>query len=106
MKDTNFLKTMNENGALAWEAFIEVVQNFIRKHKSENYKDLVSDRLPNIYYKCRLSLKQLSESMFTVVIMHYHVIESNKHEYNKIKTCLFWPEVISEFICQNYLRIH
>lgn len=68
-KYTNFAKTMNENGALAWEALVELVQNFIRKHKSENYKDLVS---VNIYYRNslslfrRISLKQLSESIFTV----------------------------------------
>lgn len=43
LKDTNFVKTMSENEASAWLAFAEVVQNFLGKHKSENYKDLVTN---------------------------------------------------------------
>ncbi len=43
LKDSNFMKTMSENEASAWRAFVDVVQNFLGKHKSENYKDLVSN---------------------------------------------------------------
>lgn len=34
---------MHENKALAWQKFEEIVQNFFGKHKSENYKDVVSN---------------------------------------------------------------
>ena len=40
-KTTTFLTTMTINEALAWEAFVNVVQNFLGKHKSENYEDFV-----------------------------------------------------------------
>ena len=40
-KTTTFLTTMTNNEALAWEAFVNVVQNFLGKHKSENYEDFV-----------------------------------------------------------------
>ncbi len=43
LKDANFVKTMSENEASVWRAFVDVVQNFLGKHKSENYKDLVSN---------------------------------------------------------------
>ncbi len=43
LKDANFVKTMSENEASAWRAFVDVVQNFLGKHKSENYKELVSN---------------------------------------------------------------
>ncbi len=40
-----FVKTMSKNEASTWRAFVDVVQNFLGKHKSENYKDLVSSLL-------------------------------------------------------------
>lgn len=43
LKDTNFMKTMSEPEASAWRAFVEVVQNFLGNHKSDNYKDLVAN---------------------------------------------------------------
>lgn len=43
IKDTNLVKTMHENEALTWQGFVEVVQNFLEKHKSEIYKYLVSN---------------------------------------------------------------
>jgi hypothetical protein len=43
LKDANFVKSMIENEASAWRAFVDVVQNFLGKHKSENYKDIVSN---------------------------------------------------------------
>ncbi len=43
LKDANFVKTMSENEASDWRAFVDVLQNFLGKYKSENYKDLVSN---------------------------------------------------------------
>ncbi len=42
VKRENFVKTMR-NETSAWRAFVDVVQNFLGKHKSEHYKDLVSN---------------------------------------------------------------
>ena len=41
LMDTNLVKTMSEKEALAWQAFINIVQNFLGKHKSENKKKLL-----------------------------------------------------------------
>ncbi|XP_014785903.1 uncharacterized protein LOC106880477 [Octopus bimaculoides] len=48
LKDTNFVKTMSKNETPISLAFAEVVQNFLEKHKSENYKDLVTNLISTI----------------------------------------------------------
>lgn len=43
MKDTKLVKTMRKTEAIAWQAFVEVVANFLGNHKSEDYEDLIAN---------------------------------------------------------------
>ena len=41
LRDKNFEKSMDSKENSAWKSFRDVVENFLGKHKSENYKELV-----------------------------------------------------------------
>jgi hypothetical protein len=58
MRDTVFTSKLNQLELSAWEAFKNVVQNFLGNKKADNYVELVADML-EAYRKmgCRMSLK-------------------------------------------------
>ena len=42
-KDKNFILHMNEIGKSAWLSFKIIAENFLGKHKSHDYEELVND---------------------------------------------------------------
>lgn len=58
MKDNNFMNSMNDLESSAWTSFVNVVQNFLGNHKSENYRELVRIMLENFRkLGCHMSIK-------------------------------------------------
>lgn len=45
MKDTQFDDCLDHNKLIAWVAVKTVIENFLGKHRAENYRILVSDML-------------------------------------------------------------
>ena len=53
-----FEPTLSETESLAWNAFVEVVKNFLGNTRAENYCELVNDMLEKFKNTgCRMSLK-------------------------------------------------
>lgn len=58
MKDPTFVNSMNESEREAWTSFVEVVRNFLGKHKAKNYVDLVNNMLTSFRkLGCNMSIK-------------------------------------------------
>jgi len=58
IKDPDFINSMNEIEQKAWNSFVSVVQNFLGKHKAENYVELVNEMLNNFRsLGCNMSIK-------------------------------------------------
>ncbi|RLU15717.1 hypothetical protein DMN91_011472 [Ooceraea biroi] len=47
MDDDKFTQCLSAAEAAAWASFKSVVRNFLGKHKSDNYKQIVADLLQN-----------------------------------------------------------
>ena len=56
--DCEFRKKLTPPDLTTWDAFVQVVQNFLGYHKAENYKTLV-DNMMQAYQRmgCKMSLK-------------------------------------------------
>ncbi|CAJ0962494.1 unnamed protein product [Ranitomeya imitator] len=58
MRDPNFITSMNETEERAWNAFCNVVQNFLGNKKAENYEEIVEEQLMSLRnLGCRMSIK-------------------------------------------------
>lgn len=58
MKDSNFTGSLNTIECKAWTSFVQVVKNFLGKHKADNYATLVKDMLTNFQkLGCNMSIK-------------------------------------------------
>ena len=58
LKDKNFMARMTAAVALAWLAFTNVVQGFLRNKKDDNYKEIVDELLLSLRgLGCRMSIK-------------------------------------------------
>ena len=58
MRDPNFITSMNETEERAWNAFCNVVQNFLGNKKADNYEEIVEELLMSLRdLGCRMSIK-------------------------------------------------
>jgi hypothetical protein len=58
VEDSHFTESMNEIESNAWCSFVKVIQNFLGKHKSQNYVELVGEMLTNFNkLGCNMSIK-------------------------------------------------
>lgn len=58
IKDPDFINSMIKIEQKAWNSFVSIVQNFLGKHKAENYVELVNDMLNNFRsLGCNMSIK-------------------------------------------------
>ena len=49
IKDTNFVLSMNEIEATAWNVFVEVVTKFLGNIKHDSYVDIVQNLIQNVH---------------------------------------------------------
>lgn len=58
LKNVTFVPTMNEVKVIAWNAFSDVIKNFLGKRRAENYKEIVEELLL-IFQSlgCKMSIK-------------------------------------------------
>lgn len=58
LRDPHFLTTMTEAQVRAWNAFSNVVQNFLGNKKADNYEEIVEELLLSLQeLGCRMSIK-------------------------------------------------
>ena len=58
MRDPYFITSMNETEERAWNAFCNVVQNFLGNKKADNYEEIVEELLMSLRdLGCRMSIK-------------------------------------------------
>ncbi|CAM1324756.1 Uncharacterised protein r2_g3359 [Pycnogonum litorale] len=58
LRHPHFVTTMNAAEARAWNAFSDVVQNFLGNRKADNYQEIVEELLLSLQaLGCRMSIK-------------------------------------------------
>lgn len=66
VRDNSFVLTMASVEKAAWESFVEVMENFLGNHKSDNYVEIVNNMLKNFeMLGCNMSVK--------VHFLHSHI---------------------------------
>lgn len=66
LKDSHFLATMTEAQARAWNAFYNVMQNFLGNKKADNYQEIVEELLLSLQglgYRMRIKVHYLNSHL-------------------------------------------
>ena len=58
INDSNFIASLTNIERKAWSSFVNVVKNFLGKHRADNYSEIVQDMLTNFKnLGCNMSIK-------------------------------------------------